>query len=175
MTARFIPNLDRLVLAARTGAPLADSRTHGEQHWRAVGRTGLEIVRADDTVDGHVVFLFALLHDARRFTNQSDPEHGPRAAALAVELRDKAWFSLDDERMALLVEACQLHDTGAVSDEPTIGACYDADRLQLTRIGITPDPALLSRPVSRDPEFIERAAAYDAQTHSWKELLADLA
>ena len=172
--AAFIPDLDRLVGAARTDAPLADSPTHGEQHWRAVARTGAEIRRSDPTVSGRVLFLFALLHDARRFTTEPDPEHGPRAADLAVELREKAFFSLDDTRMALLVEACQLHDTGATSHEPTVGACYDADRLQLTRVGITPDPKFLSRPVSRVPSFIAKVAAFNDETHAWTELRHEL-
>ncbi|MCW2973896.1 MAG: hypothetical protein JWN72_2169, partial [Thermoleophilia bacterium] len=75
--AAFIPDLERLVRAARTDAPLADSPTHGEQHWRAVARTGIEIRRGDRLVSGRVLFLFALLHDARRFTTEPDPEHGP--------------------------------------------------------------------------------------------------
>jgi len=174
MKSSFIPDVARLVTAARTGAPLADSPTHGEQHWRAVARTGLEIKNADRVVSGRVLFLFALLHDARRFTTEPDPEHGPRAADLAVDLRERAFFSLDDARMALLVEACQLHDTGATSHEPTVGACYDADRLQLTRMGITPDPALLSRPVSRVPSFIAKVAAFNDETHAWAELRHEL-
>lgn len=172
--AAFIPDLGRLVLAARTDAPLADSPTHGEQHWRAVARTGVEIKRADRLVSGRVLFLFALLHDARRFTTEPDPEHGPRAAGLAVELRERAWFSLDDKRMALLVEACQLHDTGAVSDEPTIGACYDSDRLQLVRLGITPDPQLLSRPVSRVPSFGAKVASFHDDALTWDDLRTEL-
>jgi uncharacterized protein len=36
------------------------------------------------------------------------------------------------------------HDRGLVSDDPTIGAAWDADRLDLTRLGIRPRAALLS-------------------------------
>ena len=33
---------------------------------------------------------------------------------------------------------------GLVSEDPTVGACWDADRLDLPRVGIQPDPALFS-------------------------------
>jgi uncharacterized protein len=174
MPSVFIPDLDLLLAEVREGATLIDSTHHGEQHWLAVARTGLEIRRADDQCDRKVLFLFALLHDARRELETRDPEHGPRAAGLALTLRERALFGIDDARMALLMEACQLHDTGAVSDEPSIGACYDADRLNLARLGITPDPSLLSRPVSRDPEFIARCAAFDSHDLSWEQLHHDL-
>ena len=31
-----------------------------------------------------------------------------------------------------------------MTSDPTVGACWDADRLDLPRVWITPDPALLS-------------------------------
>lgn len=174
MPSVFIPDLDLLLAPVRAGATLIESEHHGEQHWLAVARAGLEIHRADAACDRKVLFLFALLHDARRELETRDPEHGARAAGLALELRERALFGIDDARMALLMEACQLHDTGAVSEEPTVGACYDADRLNLARLGITPDPSLLSRPVSRDAAFIERCAAFDSHELAWDQLLHDL-
>jgi hypothetical protein len=44
-----------------------DSPIHGEEHWRAVTATGLELAGAD--ADRAVVFLFGLLHDTRRRTD----------------------------------------------------------------------------------------------------------
>src|SRR5689334_2687085 len=147
-----IPNFDAFLDRCREGATLIDSSVHGERHWRAVARAAVEIRRADPAPDGTVLFLFAALHDARRELETRDPEHGPRAARLAEQLRADGVFVVDDERMAKLVEACELHDTGVVSDDPTIGACYDADRVNLTRLGFTIDHALLSRPVTRDDD-----------------------
>lgn len=167
-----VPDLEALLARCRDGAVLLGSTHHGERHWRAVARTGIEIHRADPGCDPTVLLLFAVLHDARRFSEHRDPEHGPRAAVLASELLRDGVIRLDDARAALLDEACRLHDTGTVSDDPTIGACYDADRLQLQRLGITPDPALLSRPVSRDPAFVARCAPFDAAELTWAELLA---
>lgn len=168
--AAVVPDLDTLVHACITNAPLANSATHGERHWRAVARVGIEIADADPEPDRAVLFLFALLHDARRHRETRDPEHGPRAAVLASKLRSQQLFVLDDARYAQLDEACRLHDTGAVSSDPTIGACYDADRINLTRIGVTLDHSLLSRPVSRDDAFIDRCRPFDAEPGSWAQL-----
>jgi uncharacterized protein len=169
-----VPDLEALLDACRSGAALLESDTHGERHWRAVARAALEITREDDAPDPVVLLLFAVLHDCRRELETRDPEHGPRAADVAVELRRRGLFVITDEQFAQLDEACRLHDTGAVSDDPTIGACYDADRLNLTRLGITPDPAFLSRPIASDPEFIDRCRAYDADPGTWVELASAL-
>jgi uncharacterized protein len=38
-----------------------------------------------------------------------------------------------------LFEACRYHADGYISDEPTIGTCWDADRLDLWRVHVQPD------------------------------------
>ena len=47
---------------------------------------------------------------------------------------------LSDEDFHLLCEACRLHITIHKTGDPTIDACFDADRLDLWRVGIIPDP-----------------------------------
>ena len=49
-------------------------------------------------------------------------------------------FSIEDEQLELLCEACRHHHQGMTSDELTIGTCWDADRMDLPRVGIQPDP-----------------------------------
>jgi hypothetical protein len=49
-----------------------------------------------------------------------------------------------------------------VTDSPTIGACLDADRLNLWRVAKEPDPALLSTPYGRRPEVIRWARGLNA-------------
>ncbi|MCW2925503.1 MAG: hypothetical protein JWM98_2907 [Thermoleophilia bacterium] len=171
----LVPDIDALLAPVRADASLLDSNAHGENHWRAVARCAVEIRRTDPAPDGGVLFLFAVLHDARRESEHRDPEHGPRAARLAERLRAEGLFELDDARMALLVEACELHDTGVTSTDPTIGACYDADRLNLRRVGIEPDAAYLSRPVSSSTGFVDRCSAFDREAYTWDALLAELA
>ena len=47
-------------------------------------------------------------------------------------------------QLELLQHACFEHTNGQVSSDPTVGACWDADRLDLPRVGVTPNPALFS-------------------------------
>jgi len=144
-----------------------ESHVHGEQHWKAVAWAGLELARAVDDCDPELILLFALFHDSRRFNESRDPEHGSRGAQLARELCGTA-FQLEPERLATLTDACTRHDKGQTSDEPTIGACWDADRLNLWRVGITPDPRLLSTPAASD--LITDARGFHGRRYTWPSL-----
>jgi uncharacterized protein len=90
-----------------------------------------------------VLVLFAVLHDARRIGDDHDPQHGERAAALARSL-DLGRFGVREDQLAVLEIACRDHTTGGVSNDPTIGTCWDADRLLLWRVGITPEARYMS-------------------------------
>ncbi|MBM3962492.1 MAG: hypothetical protein FJ306_11400, partial [Planctomycetes bacterium] len=48
---------------------------------------------------------------------------------------------------------------GHTENEPGIVACWDADRLDLGRVGITPAPHRLCTAPAREPQRIERAVA----------------
>ncbi|MGC3969149.1 MAG: hypothetical protein QM775_17825 [Pirellulales bacterium] len=74
---------------------------------------------------------------ARRESEGHDPQHGLRGGELARSLRGTL-VHLDDERFELLYEACRLHTAGLTDAEPTIQACWDADRLDLGRVGVMP-------------------------------------
>lgn len=137
-------SLSALVAAVLPRAWRRDSAWHGEIHWRCVTASGLALADADERVDRTIVFCFGLLHDTRRENEAVDPGHGPRAADLAETLREERLLHLSEQRFARLVEALRLHSDGDVSSNPTIGTCWDADRLHLPRVSIEPDPALLS-------------------------------
>jgi uncharacterized protein len=62
----------------------------------------------------------------------------------SIDFRQTGHFHLDDPRMELLVTACRIHNGGMPQSEPTLAVCLDADRLDLGRVGITPDPLRLS-------------------------------
>jgi uncharacterized protein len=49
-----------------------------------------------------------------------------------------AVFAIDPGRFDLLNEAIRLHTSGLTTNEPTIGTCWDADRLDIGRVGMTP-------------------------------------
>jgi uncharacterized protein len=56
---------------------------------------------------------------------------------------------LDDSQFTLLYEACRLHTDGHTDAAPTVQACWDADRLDLGRVGITPAPHRLCTDAAR--------------------------
>ena len=114
---------------------------HGILHWARVLENGLRIAEANGA-DREVVTLFALFHDSRRVNEEEDDGHGLRGGEFARSLRGKL-VHLDDERFDLLFEACRLHTEGHTAGHPTLLACWDADRLDLGRVGITPDPRRL--------------------------------
>ena len=149
-----------------------DSEWHGDQHWRCVAATGLAL--ADDLrgADRELVCLFGLLHDSRRENDHVDPEHGPRAAAFARELHEAGVIVLGSDRIELLCHAIDLHTRGRVSENTTVGACWDADRLHLPRVGIEPDPTLFSTTLAHGPGRLRASAALRAAPPSWAEILS---
>jgi len=114
-----------------------------------VAAAGLTLLDSAPGADPEVVLLFALFHDSKRFSDGHDPEHGARAAKLARELRGEGRFDLDDARMGVLEDALVRHDRGETTPDPTVGCCWDSDRLTLPRVWRRPDPALLSTAAAR--------------------------
>lgn len=115
---------------------------HGPNHWKRVEQNGLKL--AENTrarID--VVRLFAVFHDSKRLNEFDDPQHGQRGAEFARQLRGEL-FAIDDAGFALLHAACLVHTDLFNSVDPTIGTCLDADRLDLGRVGIDPDPKFMS-------------------------------
>lgn len=122
---------------------------HGIWHWEKVEANALALARKTKGCDETVARAFALIHDSQRENEVEDNEHGKRAALYAEELHKKGELPLSAEQLKVLMEACEFHEDGKVSDNPTIGVCWDADRLDLTRVGIIPDKNLLSTPAGK--------------------------
>lgn len=167
--------LRRLLEAALAGARMRESSLHGEEHWRCVAATGLELAAQLPGCDRDLVFCFALLHDTRRENEAYDPVHGTRAATYARELAAAGASGLAGERLELLCHALELHSDGHGSDEPAVAVCWDADRLHLPRVGIDPDPARFSVAHLHGPEPLEAAARLRVRPPTWAELLSLLA
>jgi len=152
-------------------APLADSLDHGTSHWRAVARTGLELCSRTPDADPRLILLFALLHDSRRVNEFADPDHGPEAARYLTTLRKEGIINLSNEDSTTLAYAMYHHDAGETSDDLTIAACWDADRLQLQRLGYWLKNELLSNPLSHTLEVQELVSSYhESDELSWGDL-----
>ena len=154
-------------------APLGDSPLHGFRHWLTVLSNGMAIIDETPTLRSNAfkltMALFALFHDVRRETEGHCAQHGKMGAMLLTQGLDQGqteWltnFGPDAVKMAAY--ACELHTIcdvpsrspllrvghavspimGKLSESEAliIGACLDADRLDLERVGITPDPFYL--------------------------------
>jgi uncharacterized protein len=128
---------------------------HGVAHWARVLENGSRLAAATGA-RAAVVELFAVFHDAARRNESRDPGHGRRGAELAAALR--AALRLEDEEFALLVEACAGHTDGGVQADPTVGTCWDADRLDLPRVRKRTDPRRLCTAAARDPRLLAWAS-----------------
>lgn len=123
---------------------------HGVEHWEQVKENG-RVLALQPGVDPLVVELFSYLHDCKRIDDHGDYEHGERAAEYVNDL----WRNLGDldfltqRQFNNLWYACREHNKGVVSTDPTIGACFDADRIELIRCGITPRHELMSTPMGK--------------------------
>jgi len=120
---------------------------HGAAHWARVRAIGLHLAQRTGA-DPTVVELFAWLHDSCRWNDGTDPEHGQRAAELGAELNGQ-FYDLEPSRLELLAAACRGHSNGETEGEVTVTTCWDADRLDLGRIGVIPDPARLCNDAAR--------------------------
>lgn len=103
-----------------------------------------------------VVELFAVFHDACRVNEAVDPGHGQRGADLAAELRGDL-FHLPDADFRLLYDACVGHTDGETDADITIQTCWDADRLDLGRVSMVPDPRKLCTSAAKRPETLRWA------------------
>ncbi|TWT29377.1 hypothetical protein KOR34_51890 [Posidoniimonas corsicana] len=121
---------------------LGDWSLHGPNHWRNVEINGRRLCRLNGA-DETVVRLFALFHDIERRNEGHDPDHGRRAADLVQSLHGDA-FQIEATQLLLLLDACRGHNDGLTTGDLTIGTCWDADRLDLPRVGIRPDAQLMS-------------------------------
>jgi uncharacterized protein len=121
--------------------------THGVSHWARVLVNGLRLAKVTGAnVD--VVQLFAIFHDCRRVNEGTDVGHGERGAEYAATLRG-AVFDLSDKDFELLYDACAGHTDGVTNGDISIQTCWDADRLDLGRVGVCPDAGRICTDAAR--------------------------
>jgi uncharacterized protein len=128
---------------------------HGVPHWARVLENGRRLLRLTGA-NSDVVELFAVFHDSQRINEGIDDGHGLRGAELAGELCGVE-YELTDGDFDLLIQACNLHTEGYVDGDITLQTCWDADRLDLERVGITPRSEKLCTDGARDPNHLKWA------------------
>jgi len=124
---------------------------HDISHWDFVWSNGQEVGWAVDA-DMEVVEYFAYLHDCQRWSEGTDWLHGPRAAQFAQENREL--FDLSASQFKELISAVAGHtklQPGCKAGEnPTIATCWDADRLDIWRVGYAVEPRYLFTERAKD-------------------------
>jgi uncharacterized protein len=120
------------------------SEIHGVEHWENVEKNGILLAEMTGA-NLQVVRAFAYLHDFCRLDDGEDIDHGLRASQLIKDysgtlLRDV----LTEEEIGRLCFAVANHSRMLHSGNITIDTCWDADRLDLPRVGITPLPECMA-------------------------------
>lgn len=141
---------------------------HGAPHWARVRENGLKL-STHTGANTRVVELFSFIHDSCRQNELKDPDHGSRAATFARKLAGSILI-LNDLEIAQLETACEGHSKGLLEADITVCTCWDADRLDLGRVGIKPDPTKLCTEAAKRPETIEWAYKRSIKTINYPQI-----
>ena len=153
---------------------------HGLAHWWRV-RHNAQLLAPALGASVKVAQLFAIFHDSHRQDDNEDPQHGPRAAAWLAQVRNgdttvhgacevtrQVIVALTHAEFNSLHQACLLHTGSRHHPDATVAACFTADRLDLSRVGIRPDPAWMPVPAHLvDDTVIEAAVQRELLGLAW--------
>lgn len=129
---------------------IKDSFIHGVSHWSRVFYYG-KVLSELSTLDVENIAYFSIFHDSRRFNDDYDPEHGLRGAEF-FRTFDRI-IKLSNEQKEVIYEACKIHNYQKQSDSLEVGVCLDSDRVDLIRVGITPNNDYLHSIHSKNDDF----------------------
>jgi len=129
---------------------------HGASHWTRVRNNGLRLAKLTGA-NTKVIEYFAFLHDSCRESDGSDDNHGRRAAEFGKTLLGQS-LHLTELEFRDFEAACIGHSQGYTTDQSvTVMTCWDADRLDLGRVGLHPDPRYLCTDAAKTNEMIRWA------------------
>jgi uncharacterized protein len=148
-------DFQQVVQVAKRRFVLSLHGIHGVPHWQRVRENGLRLSKHTGA-NSQIVELFAFLHDCCREDDYDDTGHGERAAEFLLTLRGSV-IRLDDADFALLHDAVRDHELGMTRGDVTVRTCWDADRLDLGRVGILPQPCYLCTDYGKEPATIQWA------------------
>lgn len=123
---------------------------HGITHWEHVEAFGLLLAKHYPAADTEVIRWFAYLHDCRRGSDNDGEEHGRVAAKYIRKIRRTFLSDLSDEQIRVLTMACRFHTTKRRTGDITADICLDADRLDLPRVGIKPEPKKMASDIGAE-------------------------
>lgn len=140
---------------------------HGIEHWDRVARFGKMLYQ--EGADMEVVMAFAYLHDSQRINNGYDIDHGKRASSFIDSIRHTKLTSLNNVQIEKLKKACELHTIKHKTGDLTIDICFDADRMDLLRVGIIPIPRKMA--TQKGAELVADPSYQEFYEHLIKESL----
>ncbi|MEE8523417.1 MAG: HD domain-containing protein [Thermoanaerobaculia bacterium] len=160
---------EELLRSLLAGYSLRWDGVHGLGHWGRVMENGRRLAELTGA-DVRVVELFALFHDCRRINEGTDPGHGRRGGKLARTLFEAGALELSGVQFVQIHYACEHHTDGLLAADTTVETCWDADRLDLGRVRITPEPRYLCTSAAKDPAMIEWAEERSRSDHRTPEV-----
>jgi len=140
---------------------------HGVGHWIRVWENSLALAHHTPGVNVRVIELFAWLHDICRVSEGGDIDHGRRAACILNEMGQSDvdyYFSntVSPADIWWLIKAIREHRGGLPTTKPatnpTVGVCWDADRLDLARLHNVIRLDLLSTEAAKTKEMLDWSA-----------------
>ena len=143
---------------------------HGPCHWARVERNGLYVAQQTGA-NQMIVQLFAVFHDCMRQNEYIDPGHGRRGAEYAVQIKDEL-INIHSDDFDKFYYACEWHTDQIATDDVTIAACWDADRLDLGRVGFILDPRYMnSKPAQEIAECDDISVLDRLEVRNWEKLV----
>ncbi len=141
-----------------------NSRIHGARHWAHVACLGRKLAEQND-LDGaslRCINAFGWTHDLWRTHDGSGNEHAQDGGIHFLNLDCDLIQQLSEAEQQLVARAIRYHSDGYIACEAydlglfdgidlpeqwvidTVGCCWDADRLDLNRLGSEPKAELMS-------------------------------
>jgi uncharacterized protein len=113
---------------------------HGLPHLRQVAYVAARLA-ACEGADWMQAMVGGFLHDCARKDDGGGQEHAFESARVAKVVLGRHYSNMDVQR---LLYAISHHAGGSTTQDPLIGSIWDADRLDLVRLGAEIDQGLLS-------------------------------
>ena len=145
------------------------SSIHGPDHWARVERNGLYVAQKTGA-NKIIVQLFAVFHDCMRQNDDIDPGHGRRGAEYAAQIKDEL-INIPQDDFDKFYYACEWHTDQVATSDITIAACWDADRLDIGRVGYILDPRYMnSEPAQEIAERDDLSPLNRIEVRNWMKL-----